>query len=239
MTAIILAAGVGKRLHAASGGKPKCLIPIGGRTLIERLLDGLAAAGVRDVIVVTGFGDADVRSVLGDRVRYLVNARFREGAILSLWTAREALGGPVLIMDADVLCAPSMLARLVESPHENCFLLDASQENTGEEQMLLVRGDRVMNIVRGGAPGYELMGESIGFLKLGADAAKLLCVLLGRRLEQGHTGIEHEEVYPDLMERVPIGFERVDGVPWIEIDFPADVEQAERIVLPAIERADV
>jgi choline kinase len=239
MTAVILAAGVGKRLHAASGGKPKCLIPIGGHTLIERLLDGLAAAGVHDVIVVTGFGDAAVRSALGDRVRYLVNARFREGAILSLWTAREALGGPVLIMDADVLCAPSMLARLVESPHENCFLLDASQENTGEEQMLLVRGDRVMNIVRGGAPGYELMGESIGFLKLGADAVKLLCVLLGRRLEQGHTGNEHEEVYPDLMERVPIGFERVDGVPWIEIDFPADVEQAERIVLPAIERADV
>jgi choline kinase len=236
MTAIILAAGVGKRLHAASGGKPKCLIPIGGRTLIERLLDGLTAAGVRDVIVVTGFGDADVRSVLGDRVRYLVNARFREGAILSLWTAREALGGPVLIMDADVLCAPSMLARLVESPHENCFLLDASQANTGEEQMLLVRGDRVMNIVRGGAPGYELMGESIGFLKLGADAAKLLRVLLGRRLEQGHTGIEHEEVYPDLLERMPVGFERVDGVPWIEVDFPADVEQAERVVLPAIER---
>jgi choline kinase len=236
MTAIILAAGVGKRLHAASGGKPKCLIPIAGRTLIDRLLDGLAVAGVRDVVVVTGYGDEDVRRALGDRVRYLANPRFREGAILSLWTARDALDGPVLVMDADVLCAPSMLARLVGSPHENCFLLDASQENTGEEQMLLVRGERVLNIVRGGAPGYELMGESIGFLKLGADAARLLRELLGRRLEQGHTGIEHEEVYPDLLERVPVGFERVDGVPWIEIDFPADVEQAERVVLPAIER---
>ncbi len=236
MTAVILAAGVGKRLHAASGGKPKCLIPIAGRTLLDRLLDGLAAAGVTDVVVVTGFGDDEVRRAVGDRARCLFNERFREGAILSLWTAREALDGPVLVMDADVLCTPLLLARLVGSPHENCFLLDASQPNTGEEQMLLVRGERVMNIVRGGEPGYELSGESIGFLKLGAGAARLLRDLLARRLDMGHTGIEHEEVYPDLLARLPVGFERVDGMPWIEIDFPSDVEQAEQVILPAIER---
>ena len=57
VTAIILAAGVGKRLLGTSGGTPKCLIEIGGRSLLLRLLDGLAAAGVREAVVVTGFGD--------------------------------------------------------------------------------------------------------------------------------------------------------------------------------------
>jgi len=242
MTAIILAAGVGKRLHAVSGGRPKCLIEIGGTSLVRRLLDGLAACGVTDAVVVTGFGADAVRAAVatppaGIRVRTVLNERYTEGAILSLATAREWLDGPVLVMDADVLCSTAMIRRLVLSHHESAFLLDASSPNTGEEQMLLVRDGWVRNIVRGGAPGYELMGESIGFLKLGADAARLLRELLGRRLDQGHTGIEHEEVYPDLLERVPVGFERVDGVPWIEIDFPADVEQAERVVLPAIERA--
>ena len=143
MTAIILAAGVGKRLHGASGGKPKCLIDIGGRSLLLRLVDGLVDAGVRRIVVVTGFGAEHVRAALAAApdadVTCLENTRFREGAILSLWTAREHLDGPVLVMDADVLCAPSLLRRLVDSGHDNCFLMDCSVEVTGEEQMLLVR----------------------------------------------------------------------------------------------------
>jgi choline kinase len=197
---------------------------------------------VWDAVVVTGFGDAAVRAAVGDscggvRVGYRFNPRFREGAILSLHAARDVLGGPVLVMDADVLCPPAMIALLVRSAHENCFLLDGSAASTGEEQMLLVRDGRVWNIVRGGAPGYEVTGESVGFLKLGAPAARLLRELLDARVAAGHTGIEHEEVYPELLARVPVGFERVDGLPWTEIDFPEDVERAEREILPRIERS--
>src|SRR5207247_7541501 len=131
----------------------------------------------------------------------LPNPRCREGAILSLWTARELLDGPVLVMDADVLCAPGMIARLVGSPHRNCFLLDAGVEVTGEEQMLLVRGERVLDIVRGGAPGYELAGESVGFLQLSAGAARVLRGLLGVRVAAGPTGLEHRDVYPEVRQR--------------------------------------
>jgi choline kinase len=240
VTAIVLAAGVGKRLLGTSGGKPKCLIELAGRSLLARLLDGLAVAGVRDAVVVAGFGDAEVRAALAVpppplSVRCLTNPRFREGAILSLWTARAWLDREVLVMDADVLCAPALIVRLVRSPHASCFLLDATQENTGEEQMLLVRDGLVRNIVRGGAPGYELMGESIGFLRLDPDGARLLRGLLDERVAAGQTGIEHEEVYPELLARIAVGYERVDGMPWIEIDFPDDVVRAEREILPRIE----
>ena len=98
--------------------------------------------------------------------------------------------------------------------------------------MLLVRGGRVLDIVRGGAPGYELAGESVGFLKLSGEAAVLLRELLAARVDAGHTGIEHEEVYPDLLARVDVRYERVDGMPWTEIDFPADIVHAETVVLP-------
>ena len=231
MTAIILAAGVGKRLHAVSGGRPKCLIEIGGKSLLRRILESLAACGVGEAVVVTGFGADAVRAAVasppaGIVVRTLFNARFQEGAILSLATAREYLDRPVLVMDADVLCATALIRRLVDSRHPSCFLLDASSENTGEEQMLLVRG---------GAPGYELSGESIGFLKLDADAARLLRDLLDARIAAGETGIEHEEVYPALLASRDVGFERVDGMPWTEIDFPEDVVRAGRDVLPHLE----
>jgi choline kinase len=87
---------------------------------------------------------------------------YEEGAILSLATARDQLDRPVVVMDADVLCPTTMIRATRRVPHASCFLLDASSENTGEEQMLLVRDGWVRNIVRGGAPGYELSGESIG-----------------------------------------------------------------------------
>ena len=241
MTAIVLAAGVGKRLLAASEGRPKCLIEIGGRSLLLRLLAGLARAGVHDAVVVTGFGAEAVAEAVAAlpcdiHVRCVVNPRYTEGAILSLWTARDVLrSGPVLVMDADVLCAQTMLDRLVRSRYPNCFLLDGTAASTGEEQMLLVRDGRVRDIVRGGAPGWELQGESVGFLKLSAPAAALLETLLAARVAAGHTGIEHEEVYPDLLARVDVGFERVDGLPWTEIDFPEDVVRAEREILPRLE----
>jgi choline kinase len=240
VTAVILAAGVGKRLLQASGGRPKCLIELGGKSLLARLLEALAAAGVPEAAVVTGFGADAVRAAIGAgppnlRVRWVLNPRYREGAILSLWAARDALAGPVIVMDADVLCGPDMIARLVRSPHANCFLLDASVARTGEEQMLLVRGGLVRNIVRGGAPGYEHEGESVGFLKLSAEAARLLATLLERRVAAGDTGIEHEEVYPALLAQVAVSYEAVDGMPWTEIDFPEDVVHAEREILPRIE----
>jgi hypothetical protein len=72
-----------------------------------------------------------------------------------------------------------MIRRLVLSHHESAFLLDASSANTGEEQMLLVRDGWVRNIVRGGAPGYELMGESNGFLKLDVFFKQLVNELIG------------------------------------------------------------
>ena len=239
MTAIILAAGVGKRLLDASGGKPKCLIRIGGRSLLERLLRQLAGAGMAEAVVVVGFGADIVRGEIGAgpdgiRVTFIDNPRFREGAILSLWSAQAALAGPVLIMDADVLCEQEMIDRLVRTAHDNCFLLDATSSNTGEEQMLLVRDGRVLDIIRGGAPGYQLMGESVGFLKLSRAAVQLLRQLLAARIDAGHTGIEHEEVYPDLLARVTVGFERADDLAWTEIDFPGDVTRAEREILPRI-----
>src|SRR5262249_51809511 len=131
--------------------------------------------------------------------------------------------------------AGALRAGLVRARHAAGFRLAAAQGTTGERRRLRVPDGGVRIIVRGGAPGYELMGESIGFLKLGAPAARLLRELLAERVQHGDTGIEHEEVDPALLERVDVGFERVDGMPWIEIDFPEDVTRAEREVPPRVE----
>ncbi len=243
MKAIILAAGVGKRLQAITDQRPKCLIQVNGKTLLERTLTALGAAGVREAVIVTGYRGDMIVEEIGERrggvsVRYIRNPQYEKGAILSLWSARQEFDTDLLIMDADVLFPVRLLKRLVQSRHANCFLLDASSENTGEEQMLLTRAGRVLTIIRGGAGDYDLVGESVGFLKVARDAAPLLRSILDDCVAQGRDTIEHEEAFPAFLAQRHVGFEQVDDLPWTEIDFPHDLEHAERDILPAIERLD-
>jgi choline kinase len=243
MKAIILAAGIGKRFKEVTDQRPKCLIEIQGKTLLERALTALGAAGVPEAVVVIGYRGEMIEQKIGPmcagvQVRYVFNDRYEKGAILSLWSARAEFDDDILIMDADVLFPVAVIARLVRSAHANCFLLDASAVNTGEEQMLLTRGGRVLNIVRGGSGDFDLIGESVGFLKVSRSDASLLRAILDDLVAQGRDTIEHEEAFPIFLAQRVVGFERVDDLPWIEIDFPADLEQAEHEVLPRIMALD-
>jgi choline kinase len=232
MKAIILAAGVGKRFGGSVVEHPKCLLDLDGRTLLDRMLDALNEVGVREITVVVGHLANQVEAAVAGRagVSTVFNPEFRKGAILSLWTARKSLEGDVLIMDADVLFPVEMLRRLVESPSPNCFLMDTSAANDGEAQMLMARGGRVFDITRGLRGDYDACGESIGFLKLGADGSRTLRDLLQRALAEGQDGIEHEEVYPTLMRECEIGYVTADDLLWLEIDFPEDVERARQLL---------
>lgn len=243
MKAIILAAGVGKRFKEMTDHRPKCLIEIQGKTLLERTLRALGAAQVDQAVIVIGYRGDMIQQTIGAncggvQVRYVFNDRFEKGAILSLWSAREEFDDDILIMDADVLFPVAMIDRLIRSPQANCFLLDGSSENTGEEQMLLTRGGRVLNIVRGGSGDFDVIGESVGFLKVSCADAPLLRSILDDLVAQGRDSIEHEEAFPTFMAQREIGFERVDDLPWTEIDFPEDLARAEQEVLPKIVELD-
>lgn len=239
MRAILLAAGVGRRMGPDAG--PKCLIDIGGRSLLQRSFDALQSVGVRDLVLVVGFQkeavEAHARKHAGTlHLTVLENLRYREGAILSLWTARSHLDDDLLIMDADVLCPPLFYERLVHSRHKNCLLVDPAAVNTGEEQIVLGQGSRVLFITK--EPSQELLsrmtcfGESIGFLKLERTAAGLLRKILEAKVSAGVVQIEHEQAYPDLFRELQTGFETSAGPPWIEIDTPEDLRRAREEILP-------
>lgn len=241
MKAIILAAGVGRRLEPHTGGEPKCLLVLDGEPLLARLLGSLGAAGINEAVIVVGHGADRIRDTIGNtrgpvRIRYVVNPAYRKGAILSLWAARAEIADDLLVMDADVLCAPELIACLVRSRHANCFLLDGSVSPTGEEQMLMARDGRVYDIAKTCVidPGCDTTGESVGFLKVARAAAPILREVLEAAVRAGRDDIEHEQVFPEFMQRCVVGYERVDGAPWIEIDFPEDVERARREVLPRL-----
>jgi len=239
MTAILLAAGVGVRMGQGAG--PKCLLSIGGRSLLQRTLESLRASGVGEVILVVGYGKGQVireASRYAGRMKLVCieNPQFQKGAILSLWAAEKYLDREILVMDTDVLFPPAVLERLVRSRHRNCILVDGSVTDTGEEQMVFGQGARVHHITKTPSEPirsrFERFGESLGFLKLSCEAAGKLRTLLSKKIESGVHTIEHEQLYPALFEQVEVGAERVDWFPWTEIDTPADLKRAESQVYP-------
>src|SRR5262245_22024711 len=135
MRAILLAAGSGRRLQQPL---PKCLVDIGGMTLLSRMLRALAAVEVSEAWIVVGYRHDLINAEL-DRypsplpVVCVTNEAYLRGSVRSLWVARQALSSEVLVMDADVLFPVHLLRRLVQSAHPNCVLADPRSAFTGEE----------------------------------------------------------------------------------------------------------
>jgi choline kinase len=237
MQAILLAAGSGRRLQRPF---PKCLVDIGGMTLLSRMLRALAAVEVIEAWVVMGYRHDLITAEL-DRcpppvsVTCVRNEAFLRGSVRSLWAAREAMSGEVLVMDADVLFPVQLLRRLVRSPHGNCVLGDPRSAFTGEEMMLTIHGDRVWDITRGVRDPAQVLGEGVGFYKLDRSAAYALRGLLETWIANGHEHEEYEEVFRVLFKSCVFGYELVGDLPWTEIDFPGDIDKAEQMVWPQIQ----
>lgn len=239
MRAVILAAGVGKRLWPVTQHKPKCLIDIGGQTLLSRYLEVLASVKIKDVTIVVGYKQEMIRAAVGTQHRgasiaYLVNEEFHRGSISSLWIARSALSDDVVIMDADVLFHREILRRLVDSPFTNCLLMDDKVKQTGEECMVVVQGGRVVALSKQMPERYDIAGEGVGFLKVRrADTAHVIGSLKNY-VDQGRWDMEYEDGLLQYFQDVKVGHEKISGLPWTEIDFPEDITRAEREILPRL-----
>ncbi len=225
--------------------RPKCLLEIGGTTLLARHLAQLAAVDVKQVDLVIGYEADRVIDHVGELserppVAFHFNPRFDQGSVISLLAARDALteGGPVVIMDADVLYHPQILQRLFSGQAENCVLLDREFE-PGEEPVKIAFSGGLIVEFRKQMPDdleFNLIGESVGFFRFGGRVADAIAQACVRFEAEGLQDAPHEEVLRTVLLSDPaaFAFEDVTGLPWIEIDFPADVRHAEDVILPAI-----
>jgi choline kinase len=239
MKAIILAAGVGKRLWPITQHRPKCLIEIGGKTLLHRYLEALASLGIQRADIVVGYKQEMIRAAVeanacGVRVNFLVNDQFHRGSISSLWIARTALHDDVIVMDADVLFHREILRRLVQSSFPNALLMDDTVKQTGEECMVVVEGGRVIALTKQMPARYDLAGEGVGFLKVWHADTPHVVASLRSFVDREAWQMEYEDALVEFFRAVKVGHEVIGGLPWTEIDFPEDVEKAEREILPKL-----
>ncbi len=244
MKAIILAAGVARRLAPLTDKTHKCLLPVGGRALLGRMLAALDATGIREAVLVVGHRADQIRELAGVRfgrirIRYVENPEYAKGSAISLYAARDHLREPSLVMDADVLFPREFLRRLLAAPAPSAFLVDRGFTDTGEEVKYYTRGDRVIALGKKVVPeSWEKVGEGVGFFKCGAEAAAGLTHLLERVIDEGGGLNEYEDALHLLVQLHHVGWADVTGLPWTEIDFVEDLRRAREDVLPRIARLD-
>jgi len=128
--AVILAAGAGTRVKRISQRRPKCLIDLAGRPIIEWILESLVRGGIRKVVIVTGFGAPALRKALGTgrkhglKITYVHNRNWRKPNGMSLYAARTAIsaGEKFLVLMSDHLLPPRLIARTRKARTSNCVL---------------------------------------------------------------------------------------------------------------------
>jgi choline kinase len=247
MRAIILAAGRGSRLQqTAERQLPKCLLTFGGRSLLERHLQLLDAAGVEEVVLALGFRHDLIEAELTrlgrrSRVEIVLNPRFDLGSMLTVHCAAQQLGrgGDVLLMDADVLYHERIMAALTAGRGPvNRLLLDRDFEAGEEPVKVCVVAGVPIELRKKLEPGleYDTIGESVGFFRFDERASRRLAAIVEDHVSSARAHLPHEEAVRDLLRERSQLFEVCDvtGAPWIEIDFPADVTRATDQVLPQL-----
>ena len=237
MIGVILAAGMAKRLRPLTDERPKCLLKVGERTLLQRTVDAMLAAGISELVVVTGYRANMIRDFLTEtypslNIHFIDNPDYaHNNNIFSLWLTRPYVDGrDFLLMDSDILCDPAILPEVISAEGSALAL---NRHELGEEEMKIVADahGRIIEISKTCSPS-EAAGESVGIEKMTADYSTALFRELEKMIEdEGLIDIFYERAFERL---IPQGhtFRIVDTTSFfsIELDTPEDFENAQRLI---------
>lgn len=236
--AIILSAGQGSRLGHLTDDRPKCLIDFNGRTLLDRQLDALAANGVEEAVVVTGFRDDQIEEALaarggrGPKVRTIYNPFYKVADNLgSLFVAREELKGDVLVWNGDTLVSEGLMARVVGNDQQGiCVSIDRKDSYDEDDMKVVVDGQGRLHAIGKRLEMDDVNAESIGLLAFRGEGSTVFANAIERaiRTTEGTT-IWYLRVIHQIAQEAPVWTLDINGHEWGEVDFPEDVDAAREL----------
>ena len=238
MKAIILSAGQGSRLGHLVDDRPKCLIDFGGRTLLDRQLDTLAANGIDEVVVVTGFRDDQIEAAIaartgGPHIRTIFNPFYKVADNLgSLYIARDELTGDCLVWNGDTLVSDSLMARVVANRRSGiCVTIDRKDGYDDDDRKVVTDGEGRLPAIGKRLPMGNVNAESIGLLAFRDGGAEQFSEAIDRAIRTAEgTTIWYLRVIHQIAQKADVWTLDIQGEEWGEVDFPPDVESARALV---------
>lgn len=146
MQAIILAAGMGRRMKKYTKHHTKCMVEVGGRTLLERVIDALMYAGIDKLVMVIGYEAEILRNYIENNkfnidIEFIYNKDYETtNNIYSLFLAREYLEkDDTILLESDLVFEKKVLKDIVENPEKNIAVV-AKYEQWMDGTMVLLDG---------------------------------------------------------------------------------------------------
>jgi L-glutamine-phosphate cytidylyltransferase len=238
MRALILSAGQGSRLLPLTRDRPKCMLPVGGRPVIEWQVRQLAAGGIGEIVVVLGFKadlvEAHLATLAGPtlRIRTIFNPFYNVADNLgSCWLARGEMARDFIVLNGDTLFEPAILGQLLASPVAPITVtIDRKANYDADDMKVRTEGTRLREIGKT-LPLDRVNGESIGMLLFRGDGPRLFADAVDRTMRTPD-GLKwwYLKVIDMLAQDDVVETESIEGRKWGEIDFHEDLEQAEQLV---------
>jgi choline kinase len=237
MKAVILAAGVSRRLRPLTSSLPKCLLPVRDHTILDHQMLALKSVGIRDACVVLGYRREQILEHLRAhhpdmRITPVINHDFFDtNTAHSMWLARGFMAcGDVVCLNGDVLFPPRLLQRVVEADHAGSLAVETKR--CGEEEVKVTCDDahRIVRIGKRVSPA-EARGEFIGVARLRGEFLRQFVRALDLLIAVGNTDAYFEAAMDQMLDDVAGHAVDVTELPSIEIDFLEDYEHARREVI--------
>lgn len=237
MIGVILAAGMAKRLRPLTDERPKCLLTVGERTLLQRTVDAIITAGINELVVVTGYRQQMIRDFLTAHypavtIHFIDNPDYaHNNNIFSLWLTRPYTEGKdFLLLDSDILFDPAIIPAVLK---QEGSALALNRHELGEEEIKVIvdNENRVQEISKV-CSIEQAIGESVGIEKMTADYSTALFIELEKMIEgEGLIDVFYEKAFERL---IPQGhtFKIVDTTDFfsIELDTVEDFENAKKLI---------
>ncbi len=240
MKVLILGAGQGKRLLPLTQEVPKALLDIHGRTLVERQIDAFVACGIREFIVITGYGSDLMADMLeqiearnpGTSIRTVYNPFYSvSDNLASCWMAREEMTGDFIQVNGDNLFRADLVKDLLAAPHAPVTVaINLKESYDNDDMKVMLDGERLTEIGKT-LPIEAVNAEAIGFYCFRGEGGALYRDVLEKAM-QDPSGLRQwfPSAVGTLAKLTDIHVCAVSGHEWCEVDFPVDLQHARQMV---------
>ena len=245
MQAIILAAGLGKRLGNLTQNNTKCMVEVHGKTLIERSLDNLSEAGVTRVVLVIGYEGQKVVNLLGDtyadmEIVYVENPIYdKTNNIYSLYLAKDYLtDSDTILLESDLIYDADILTKLIACEEPNLAVVAKYESWMDGTVVTLDDKNNILNFIPKSHFDYQQLNnyyKTVNIYKLSKNFSSSHYVPF---LEAYCKALGHNEYYEQvlrvitLLENFDLKAFKIDTEKWYEIDDIQDYNNAETVFAP-------
>jgi choline kinase len=233
--AVLLAAGTGTRLMPLTEDRPKCMVEIAGRAIVDTLLDALAELKIEEIVVVTGYRAEALESYLrergGFRWKFIHNERYATtNNILSLQVANAAIAAPFLLVESDIYLSPGVLGPLAKE--DQILVAPYTPEMDGTGITIGAGGLAEEMVIRAHLARPETLSEmhkTVNFYSFSEATWTLYREALDRWVAEGRLDQYYEAVLAELINTGAVHMTGADIGPdgWAEVDDAQDLQRLE------------